>query len=122
MLLCVSAVNSIDPSPYSVWITVSAHSYSLPLHVLDPLGRLALRVDHEGPAPPASHDDAVLRAEGVARETAQVPIAHRRLLHHQLAEVEVRAARHPQLQNLRSKTKLLFRFNFPMIASDEKQD
>ena len=62
---------------------------ALLLHLLDPLVRLALRVDHERPAAAARDDDAVLGAEVVRGQPLDVPVAHVRGVREEVREVEV---------------------------------
>ena len=74
--------------------------YLRAFHVLDPLERLALRVDHQRPSASARDDDAVLRGEAVARQALDVPVAHARRVHHELAELELVADRDLELLEL----------------------
>ena len=79
-----------------------------PFEILDPLVRLALRIDHQRPAPRVPHDYPILHGEEIARQTEDAPGAdEHRIAEHvcQLViwradDAEVRAHGHPMLELL----------------------
>ena len=79
---------------------IEVRTYTLPLHIFDPLESLSLWVNHERPASAAGDDHTVLSRKGITRQTLNVPVSHSCGLHHELTEVKVRRAGYAELTNL----------------------
>ena len=78
-----------------------AHPVSL--HVLDPLQRLALGVDHERPAVALGDDGPVLGGEGVGGQALDVPVPYHGGLGQEIGGGEVWGAGDVQLADLENK-------------------
>ena len=63
----------INAHVYIIIMYVGVSRASITDHILDPLVRLSLGVDEEGPSSGILNDDAVLYAQVVARKTGDLP-------------------------------------------------
>ena len=75
-------------------------SHPMPLHVLDPLDGLALRVHHQRPAVTGGHYHTVLRGEGIGRQTLDIPVSDGCRLPQESGKGEVGGTGDLQLANL----------------------
>jgi len=75
-------------------------NYLRPFHVLDPLERLALWVDHEWPSSTTSYYHSILGGEAITWKTLDVPVPYSRRVHHEVTELKLFADRNHELLEL----------------------